>query len=559
MTEKASPAADLRRQDVDAIVVGAGLAGLGMIYQLKGRGFSVRAFEAADDVGGTWYWNRYPGARCDSPVEVYCYFFSDELLQSWNWSSKYPRQPELLAYFRHVADRFELRQHITFQTRVTSAAFDEAADRWVVETDGGERCTCKYLITAVGCLSSIQVPDFPGLETYRGEWYHTARWPHEGVSFAGKRVGIIGTGSTGIQATPLIAAEAEHLTVFQRTPNFSLPARDHPLTPEQMADLKSRYPSIHDTIRHTVSGQLYQLKPGSALDVPDAERQRLYEEDWAKGGFHLLFGEWEDLMTNEESNATAADFVRSKIAQIVEDPQVRELLLPRDHPIGTKRPALDTGYFETFNRSNVDLVDVRSAPIVEITERGLRTTEAEYELDCIVFATGFDAITGALFDLDIRGRGGVSLKEKWRDGPATYLGLATEGFPNLFTITGPGSPSVLGNMPITIEQHLEWIRDCLDYLRSHGVDTIEATAESERDWTEEVEAIAAETLMVKANSWYLGSNIPGKPRRFMIYLGGVGRYGEIIDEVSRRGYPGFTLSRTREPVDAPAGSASSPS
>jgi len=559
MTKTAAPESGTSKEDVDAVVVGAGLAGLGMVYHLVDRGFSVRAFEAANDVGGTWYWNRYPGARCDSPVDVYCYFFSDELLQSWNWSSKYPRQPELLRYFQHVADRFDLRQHITFETRVVSARFDEERNRWVVKTDGEEQVTCKYLITAVGCLSSIQVPDFPGLETFRGEWYHSARWPHEGVDFAGKRVGIIGTGSTGIQATPLIAAEADHLTVFQRTPNFSLPARDHRLSQEQMTALKQSYRTIHETIRHTVSGQLYQLKPGSALDVPADERLRLYEKDWAEGGFHLLFGEWEDLLTNEESNTTAADFVRSKIAEIVQDPHTRELLQPRDHPIGTKRPALDSDYFETFNRDNVSLVDVRAAPIVELTEQGVRTTETEYELDCLVFATGFDAITGALLEMDIRGRGGLPLKEKWVDGPTTYLGLGTEGFPNLFTITGPGSPAVLGNMPITIEQHLEWIRDCLEHLRAEGLDTIEATSDAEREWTAEVEAIAAETLMVKVNSWYMGSNIPGKPRRFVIYLGGVGQYGDVIEGVAGSGYPGFTLSSSPQPVGVLAGPSGGPS
>ncbi|MBK8957855.1 MAG: NAD(P)/FAD-dependent oxidoreductase [Proteobacteria bacterium] len=528
---------------LDVVVIGAGFSGLGMLYQLRKRGYTTRVIEAGDDVGGTWYWNRYPGARCDSPSEVYCFFFDDQLLQDWNWSRRYPDQPEILRYLQHVADRFDLRRDITFDTRVLSAHFDEAARNWTTVLSNGERLTSRYLVTAVGCLSDYEIPDFKGLERFQGEWHHTARWPQDGVDFSGKRVGVIGTGSTGIQAIPVIAESAAHLYVFQRTPNYSIPARDRVMTDAERNEVKAHYREIHDSIIHTTLGQRYAMKAGSAFDVSDAEREAIYEADWQKGGFAIMFNAWEDLYTNAAANETLASFVRRKIAETVKDPKTRELLTPRDHPIGTKRPPLDTRYFETFNRDNVTLVDVRSAPIVEITETSLRTSTDDYPLDMLVFATGFDAMTGALFNIDIRGRGGMALKDKWADGPLTYLGLASHGFPNLFTITGPGSPSVLSNMPISIEQHVEWISDCLEYMRRNDVALIEAEPAAEEEWTRHVGEVAAPTLMTKVESWYMGSNIPGKPRRFVSYLGGVGPYRDICQQVADDGYRGFTLSK----------------
>jgi len=533
---------------LDVLVIGAGFAGLGMLYHLVAHGFLVRAIEAGDDVGGTWYWNRYPGCRCDSPSEVYQYFFSKELLQDWDWTHVYPAQPEILSYLQHVADRFDLRRHITFGTRVLRASFDDGRGTWRTELDTGETVESRFVVTAVGCLSDPQVPDYPGLETYRGEWFHTSRWPHEGVDFTGKRVGVIGTGSTGIQIIPEIATDAAHLTVFQRTANFSFPARNRPLRPEEMAEFKASYDAIHAQIRAAKLGQRFAPMPGSALDVPADERLRFYEESWAQGNAVLLFSGWEDLLTNEEANETAAEFVRSKIAEKIHDPERREKLLPRTHPLGTKRPPLDTSYFETYNRDNVTLVDVRQHPILEFCEAGVRTrTDVPdqtqvHELDILVFATGFDAVTGPLLQIDIVGSHGSSLREKWKDGPLTYLGLATAEFPNLFMITGPGSPAVISNMPTAIEQHHEWIRDCLTHMRDHGLERIETSATREEAWTAHVAELAAKTLLVKVDSWYMGSNVPGKPRRFLCYLDGVGRYGDVIAEVAAKDYDGFRFS-----------------
>jgi len=532
---------------VDVLVIGAGFSGLGMLYHLLERGFSARVVEAGDDVGGTWYWNRYPGCRCDSPTEVYQFFFSKELLQDWDWTHVYPAQPEILSYLRHVADRFDLRRHISLETRVRSASFNDATGTWRSTLDTGEVVESRFLVTAVGCLSDPQVPAYPGLENFRGEWHHTSRWPHSGVDFTGKRVGVIGTGSSGIQVIPEIAKEAAHLTVFQRTANFSFPARNRPLRPGEMEEFKASYDAIHAEIRAAKLGQRFAPMPGSALAVPAEVRQRFYEESWARGNAVLLFSGWEDLLTNEEANATAADFVRSKIAERIDDPETRDSLLPRNHPLGTKRPPLDTEYFETFNRDNVTLVDLRRTPIEEFCDGGVRVQtgvpdESQvHELDVLVFATGFDAITGPLLEIDITGSGGMSLREKWQDGPLTYLGLATAGFPNMFTITGPGSPAVISNMPTAIEQHNEWIRDCLVYMRDHGYQRIETSATTEEEWTVHVSELAQETLLVKVDSWYMGSNIPGKPRRFLSYLGGVGTYGDVITGVAAKDYDGFTF------------------
>ncbi len=536
--------------DVDAVVVGAGFAGLYMIHKLRALGLSVRGFEAADGVGGTWFWNRYPGARCDSESHYYCFSFSEEMLQEWEWSSRYPEQPEILRYLNYVADKLDLRRDITFNTRITAAHYDEARNLWDVETEAGARCTARFLITAVGCLSTAQVPSIKGLESFGGQTYHTGRWPHEGVDFTGKRVGIVGTGSSGIQAIPVIAAQAEHLTVFQRTPNFSVPARDQPITAEGQREIKQDYPEIWRKIRQSPTGYPFPIPEKSALEVSPEERKRTYDELWDAGGFLLLLQSYNDLIINKEANDTASEYIRGKIRQVVRDPAVAEKLLPKSYPFGTKRPPIDTAYFETFNRANVTLVDLRESPIEEITPKGVRTRNAEYELEALVFATGFDAMTGSLFKLGIVGRNGMALRDKWEAGPQTYLGVTTAGFPNLFVITGPGSPSVLSNMPVSIEQHVEWIADCIQTMRSRGLDRIEATEEAERGWVAHVNETANATLFPQADSWYMGANMPGKPRVFLPYCGGVAVYREKCREVAEKGYEGFAMSRHQEAVSA---------
>jgi cation diffusion facilitator CzcD-associated flavoprotein CzcO len=553
MSDTKSPAVNEgnRGQEFDAIVVGAGFSGLYMLHKLRELGLSARVYETADGVGGTWYWNRYPGARCDSESYYYSYSFSHEIEQEWEWTCRYPDQPEILKYLNYVADKLDLRRDIQFKTRVTAARYNEQTNRWDVETDDGNRVSAKFFISAVGCLSTAQMPDIKGLETFKGKWYHTGHWPHEGVDFTGQRVGIIGTGSTGIQAIPVIANEAAHLTVFQRTPNFTVPARNAPLRAEFQRDVKANYAEIRRKVRESVFGTPLAVAEKSALEVTPEERERVYDALWEVGGFAFLLSSYNDLVVNKDANDTAAEYVRAKIREIVKDPVTAEKLSPRNHPIGTKRPPIDTSYYETFNRDNVTLVDIRTSPIEAITSKGIRTRDAEYELDAIVFATGFDAMTGSLFRLGIRGRGGIALEQQWADGPHTYLGIATSGFPNLFTITGPGSPSVLSNMPVSIEQHVEWIADCIQYLRSHDLDTIEATEDAQQAWVIRVNEIANATLFPQADSWYMGANVPGKPRVFMPYSGGVGTYRELCAEVAAKGYEGFVTARNRQPVADP--------
>jgi cyclohexanone monooxygenase len=535
-----TPAAPSTPVAFDAVVVGAGLAGLYMLHRLRELGFSARVYEAGDGVGGTWYWNRYPGARCDVESMDYSYSFSDELQQDWRWTERYASQPEILRYVNHVADRFDLRRDIQLRTRVTAAVFDEATSRWAIETDRGDRVSARFCILATGCLSAAQVPAIDGLETFAGRWYHTGHWPHEGVDFTGQRVGVIGTGSSAIQSIPIIARQAASLVVFQRTPNFSVPARNAPLDPEYERELKASYAEFRKRARESRVGFVVPVNECSALDVDADQRQREYEARWERGGlgFSAAFA---DLLTNRESNETAAEFFRGKIRTIVRDPAVAEALVPQGYPIGTKRMCVDTGYYDTFNRENVALVDIRKNPIQAITPRGLTTRDREYELDSLVFATGFDAMTGALLKIDIRGRGGVSLRERWADGPRTYLGLTVAGFPNLFAITGPGSPSVISNMIVSIEQHVDWIADCLAHLRSRELDTIEPTADAEAAWVAHVNHVGDATLYPLASSWYVGANIPGKPRIFMPYVGGVGAYRQRCDAVAAKGYEGFAL------------------
>jgi cation diffusion facilitator CzcD-associated flavoprotein CzcO len=536
---------------VDVVVVGAGFAGMYALYCLRKLGMSARVYEAGTDVGGTWYWNRYPGARCDVESMQYSYSFSEELQQEWNWTERFSTQPEILRYAQHVAERFELKRDIQFETRVTSATFDEAANRWKVRTDAGDAVSARFCIMATGCLSAPRTPDIPGIATFGGKTYHTAQWPREGVSFAGKRVGVIGTGSTGIQMIPRVAAEAAHVTVFQRTANFSLPAHNGPLPPEVAAETKRNYAQLRQQMRTSPSGTTMVKAERSALSVSQAERLEWYQHKWDTGGTHLV-GSFSDLMTDLEANATAAEFVRNNIRQIVKDPTTAEALAPKDHPIGTKRICVDTGYFEVYNRDNVTLVDLKADPIEQITESSVRTRGASYDVDCLIYATGFDAITGALLNIDIRGRGGRQLTEKWAAGPRTYLGLGTAGFPNLFMVTGPGSPSVLSNMIVSIEQHIDWITQCMNYLKEHGLDRIEPREDAEDAWVIHVNEVANQTLYNHANSWYLGANVPGKTRVFMPYVGGVGAYRQKCDEVAANGYQGFTLSAVAVPAEVAA-------
>ena len=530
-----------REAVVDAVVVGAGFAGLYMLQRLRALGMTARAFEAGGDVGGTWYWNRYPGARCDIESMQYSYAFSEELQQEWCWTERFASQPEILRYAGHVADRFDLRRDIQFDTRVTAAHFDEARDLWHIETDRGGRVSARFCIMATGCLSAGRLPDIPGMDDFRGAIYHTGQWPHEGVDFGGQRVGIIGTGSSAIQAVPVLAEQAASLVVFQRTPNFSIPARNGPMTPEYEASWKQDYAERREAARYARSGTLYDFGQCSALDVTAEERAREYAMRWEKGGINFMTA-YSDLATNDAANATAAEFVRDRIRAIVRDPAVAEMLCPCDYPIGAKRICVDSSYFETFNRPNVELVDIRATPIVAITPRGIRTEGGDYALDGIVYATGFDAMTGALDRIVITGRGGVPLRRKWAAGPRTYLGLMTAGFPNLFMVTGPGSPSVLSNVIAAIEQHVEWIADCLADLRARDAEVIEPDEAAENAWVEHVNEVAHRTLHVKANSWYLGANVPGKARVFMPYIGGLGEYRRICAEVVRDGYRGFHIA-----------------
>jgi cyclohexanone monooxygenase len=527
---------------VDAVVVGAGLAGLYQLHRLRGLGLTTRVFEAAGDVGGTWYWNRYPGARCDIESLSYSYSFSPELEQDWTWSEKYPTQPEMLRYIRHVAERFDLRRDISFNTRVTRAIYDERGARWAVTTEAGERVSARFLIMATGCLSAAKEPEVAGRQRFAGAIYHTGHWPHEGVDFTGKRVAVIGTGSSGIQVIPILANQATDLTVFQRTPNFSLPAGNRPLGADELRERKAHYAEWRKAQRESGFGVPVPLPTRSALEATPDERQAIYQRGWEQGSLVGIMTAYTDILTDRAANDTAAEFIRDKIRSIVRDPEVVESLLPHDYAVGSKRLCLDTNYYATFNQPHVHLVDLRKAPLVEITERGVRTSARDHDVDAIVFATGFDAMTGALLAIDIRGVDGVALRDKWARGPRSYLGLAIAGFPNLFTITGPSSPSVLSNMMVSIEQHVDWITDCIAFLRERGAGAIDATREAEDDWAAHVELVGNATVYSSADSWYMGSNVPGKPRIFMAYIGGVGAYRQKCDEVARNGYEGFGLS-----------------
>ena len=536
-------------EDFDVIVIGAGFAGLYAVYKMRQTGRSVRAFEAGSGVGGTWYWNRYPGARCDVESMEYSFGFDPELEQEWEWTERYSTQPEILSYLEHVADRFDLRRDIQFDTRVTSAHYcdgptDPNSGRWLICTSDGEQWTAGALVSAVGCLSTANTPDFEGLADFRGDLYHTGRWPHQGVDFSGQRVAVIGTGSSAIQSIPLIAAEAAQLSVFQRTPNYSVPAWNGQMDPAIQQEIKARYQEVRAANRD-IFGAFGGSMREEGMELPEAgaltpeQQQFVLEEFWKVGGLFFV-GAFADITRNPDANEIASEFVRQKIRTLVRDPDTAERLCPKDHAIGCKRPCVDTGYFETYNRENVELIDVSESGIERITSNSVVGGGREVEVDALVLATGFDAMTGSLNAIDIRGRGGQKLKDKWSAGPITYLGLGASGFPNLFIVTGPGSPSVLTNMVVSIEQHVEFIADCLDYMASHGHRWIEPTAEAEVEWVAHVNDVASEYVFPSCNSWYLGANVPGKPRVFMPHPG-FPPYREKCEEVVAHGYEGFVF------------------
>ncbi|MEU7017664.1 NAD(P)/FAD-dependent oxidoreductase [Streptomyces sp. NPDC046385] len=526
---------------VDVVVIGAGVTGLYAVHKLRGLGHRVRGFERGDDVGGVWYWNRYPGARCDVESVDYSYSFDEELQQEWDWSEKYAAQPEIIRYLRHVADRFDLRRSYAFGTSVTSAELDEETLRWTVRTDRGEVVSARYCVFAVGCLSSTHVPDIPGAGEFDGATYHTGAWPHEGVDFGGLRVGVIGTGSSGIQAVPLIAEQAAHLTVFQRSANFSVPAGNAPLDEETRRRQKAGYAERRRLSRLSGGGSPHTAHPSATFAVSPEERRAAFEERWELGGV-LYSKTFPDQLTDRAANDEARAFWEGKVRALIEDPAVADLLVPTDHPIGTKRIVTDSHYYETFNRDDVRLVSLRENPIARIDATGIVLADGtRVELDALVYATGFDAMTGAIDRVDVRGRGGRRLKDVWSGGPRTYLGLSVDGFPNLFNLTGAGSPSVMANVVLCAEQHGDWLADCLRHLDEHGHRAIEATAEAVEEWVAQCRDRAAATLFPAANSWYLGANIPGKPRVFMPFIGGFGVYGEILADVAASGYKGFTL------------------
>ena len=530
--------------DFDILVVGGGLAGLYSVYRFRKMGLSIKVLEAGDGVGGTWFWNRYPGCRCDVESMEYSYSFDEQLQQDWKWPERYGTQPAILEYINHVAERFDLMRDVQLSTRVTSATFDRDAGIWTIGTDTNETFKAPVCIMATGNLSTPRKPEFPGLDTFKGEWYHTGLWPKEGVDFSGKRVGVIGTGSSGVQMMPHIARQAKHLTVFQRTANFSLPARNAPLNPEKEQKHKAEYSERRKAAYDTPFGIAGFPPPTkSALEATEEERLKSYEAKWQEGGSISYLYAYTDLLLNKESNDTASEFVRNKIRETVKDPKTAELLCPDNHPIGTKRLILDSQYYEIFNEDHVELVDVRSAPITEITETGIRTTDQHYELDAIAFATGFDAMTGAMREIDIKVKDGPSLDEQWEAGPKTYLGVMVAGLPNLFMITGPQSPGVKSQMILSIEWHVDWIADCLQYMKDKEFNRIEAKLDAQENWVKHVKEVADSTLYPLANSWYMGVNIPGKPKVFMPYVGGVHTYTKECERVVANGYEGFAMSK----------------
>jgi cation diffusion facilitator CzcD-associated flavoprotein CzcO len=530
--------------NVDVLIIGAGFAGLYMLHKLRGQGLRCRLFEAGEGVGGAWYWNRYPGARCDSESYFYCYSFSEEILQEWTWSEKFPAQPEIERYLNFVADRLALRQDMQFGARVSSAIYDEASLRWTVETSAGDVAVARYVVTAIGGLTSTaaNLPAIDGMEDFAGRCYHSGQWPKEGVDLTGKRVGVLGTGSTGIQAIPVIARQAAELTIFQRTPAYIMPARNAPLDAEEVARIKADYPAIWQKAKAHRGGQPYDPPTIAFADVDEAEARRLQEDYWDRGGLRVL-----QLFNDVYSNPASRDFVerffREKVRQIVKDPAKAEILEPKGYPIGAKRVALDTHYYETFNLPHVHVVDVKKTPITRITPAGILVGEREYPLDIIVCATGFDAVTGPFKAIDIRGRDGVRLADRLADGPRAYLGLSFAGFPNLLAVSGPCNPALSTNVPVSIEHDVEWIADAIAFCEQQGISAIEPSEDAEQAWVDDTQARAAGSLFEQADSWQFGSNVPGKPRRFLLWLGGLTAFREKCAAVAKAGYEGFMLRR----------------
>jgi len=531
-------------EEFDAVIIGAGFAGLYMLYRLRAQGLRCRLFEAGEGVGGAWYWNRYPGARCDSESYFYCYSFSEEILQEWTWSERFPGQPEIERYLNFVADRLDLRRDMRFGRRVAALVYDEAALRWTVETDAGDRVTARYVVTAIGGLTATaaNLPPFPGLEDFRGEWYHSGHWPRQGVDFTDKRVGVIGTGSTGIQAIPVIAGQAADLTVFQRTPAFIMPARNAPLTAEEVADIKANYVEIWRKAKAHRGGQPYDPPTLNFDDVDEAEARRLYEESWERGGLRVV-QVFADVYSNPASAAFAENFFREKVREIVKDPAKAAILEPKGYPIGAKRIALDTNYYQTFNLPHVHVVDAKANRIERITPTGIRAGGTDYPLDVIVFATGYDAVTGPFKAIDIRGRQGVRLADRLEEGPRAYLGMSFAHFPNLLAVSGPCNPALSTNVPVSIEHDVEWISDAIAYCEANGIKVIEPTEDAEEAWVEDTQAKIKGSIFEKADSWQFGSNVPGKPRRFLLWLGGLTAFREKCAAVAKAGYEGFMLRR----------------
>ena len=539
----------MKNVDVDVVVVGAGFSGLYLLYRLRKAGFSTRVFERGGDVGGTWYWNRYPGARCDVESLQYSYSFDEQLQQDWHWPEKFSAQPDILAYANHVADRFNLKKDIEFNIEVKASWFDENLKTWKITTNTGEEINAQYFIMATGCISTTQIPNIKGLSDYVGNTFHTGDWPHEEVDFSGQSIAVIGTGSSGIQSIPVLAKQAKKLTVFQRTPNYSIPSQNEPMTKKYERSWKDVYSERRKEMRYSAHGSLKDLNDVPALSVDEDQRQELYTKRWAIGGTGFL-GSFNDLLTNADANYTAAEYVRQQIKRVVKDKETAEILCPRSYPIGTKRICIDTGYFETYNRENVKLVDISKKPIQRLVTDGIIVDDQLYPFDSIIFATGFDAMTGSIFNVDIKGRDGLALKEKWNAGPKTYLGLMSASFPNLFMITGPGSPSVKSNMIMSIEQHVDLVIETLLSMRRKGLSVVEPELEAENKWVDHVQEVANKTLFPQANSWYMGANIPGKPRLFMPYIGGVGAYREICEEIVANNYRGFKFETSKQAIAA---------
>ena len=539
----------MKNVDVDVVVVGAGFSGLYLLYRLRKAGFSTRVFERGGDVGGTWYWNRYPGARCDVESLQYSYSFDEQLQQDWHWPEKFSAQPDILAYANHVADRFNLKKDIEFNIEVKASWFDENLKTWKITTNTGEEINAQYFIMATGCISTTQIPNIKGLSDYVGNTFHTGDWPHEEVDFSGQSIAVIGTGSSGIQSIPVLAKQAKKLTVFQRTPNYSIPSQNEPMTKKYERSWKDVYSERRKEMRYSAHGSLKDLNDVPALSVDEDQRQELYTKRWAIGGTGFL-GSFNDLLTNADANYTAAEYVRQQIKRVVKDKETAEILCPRSYPIGTKRICIDTGYFETYNRENVNLVDISKKPIQRLVADGIIVDDQLYAFDSIIFATGFDAMTGSIFNVDIKGRDGLALKEKWNAGPKTYLGLMSASFPNLFMITGPGSPSVKSNMIMSIEQHVDLVIETLLSMRRKGLSVVEPELEAENKWVDHVQEVANKTLFPQANSWYMGANIPGKPRLFMPYIGGVGAYREICEEIVANNYRGFKFEKSKQAIAA---------